>query len=80
MSDWITDMFPGDGMLHPTGAERDRADALLAEWAKRWGEPVQTIPRTHPEVSDEGFANYLCGYPTNRAYLRSRIRRWWAKQ
>lgn len=75
----ISDLFPGPGLELPTDEERDRADALLAEWAYRWNEPVTTVPRAHPDTSDEGYANYLAGIPTNRAYLRSRLRRWFRK-
>lgn len=76
----VADLFPGDGFEYPSDDERDRADQLLAEWAQRWGEPVITVPRVHPDVSDEGFANYLAGQPTNRAYMRSKLRRWFAKR
>jgi hypothetical protein len=78
--DWVLKAFPGEGMEYPTDEERDRADGLIAKFNEQWGEEHPPVPRTHPELSDEGFANYLCGYPTNRAYLRSKLRRWWAKR
>lgn len=64
-NDWVTDMFPGDGLEIPTDDERDRADALIAEWSTRWAEASRTIPRS------------LHGRPSNRAFLRSRLRLWW---
>ena len=79
MSDWVSEMFPGDGFVIPDDAERDRADGVIAEWSVRWGEQPFTIDRVHPQVSDEGFANAMAGEPTNRAYMRSKLRRWWAK-
>lgn len=75
----ITELFPGDLFEVPSDEERDRADALIAEWAERWKEEPITIPRVHPDVTDEGFANHLAGRPTNRAYMRSKLRRWWKK-
>lgn len=63
---WTLDMFPGDGLEIPTDAERDRADAIIAKWAGRWGEGVVTIDRRHPD-----------GAVTNRAFIRSRLWRWW---
>lgn len=75
--DEFDEMFPGPGLEIPSDEERDRADALIAEWADRWNEGKFAIPRTHPDVSDEGYGNYLAGTPTNRAFLRSRLRRWW---
>jgi hypothetical protein len=87
--DWVDEMFPGDGLELPTDAERDAANHLIAQWNRRWealyGAPEAAhpahlpVPRVHPDTSDEGFANYLAGTPTNRAYLRSRLRRWWRK-
>lgn len=77
--DWVATTFPGEGLEYPTDVERDYADNLLKEWCEKWGEPVVTIPRTHPTESEEGMANYLAGMPTNRAYLRSKLRRWWRK-
>lgn len=71
----IDELFPGDGGQYPTDEERDRADQFIAEWAQRWGEPVVTVPRVHPDV----IGNYLAGQPTNRSYLRSQLRRWWRK-
>lgn len=77
--DWVDIMFPGDGLQYPTDEERDRADALVARWSQGWGEQVDVIPRAHPDVTDEGFGNYLAGTPTNRAYLRAWLRRWWLR-
>lgn len=77
MSDWVDEMFSGPGLELPTDEERGRADALVAEWAERWGEEARTVPRRHPDVTAEGFANYLAGAPTNRAFLRAQLRRWW---
>lgn len=76
-TDWVAWLFPGDGLQLPTDQERDEADAAIAEWSARWGEHGVPVPRTYPDVTGEGFANYLAGTPTNRAYLRSRLRRWW---
>lgn len=78
--DWVSKAFPGDGLELPTDEERDRADQLIDFWNERWNEREPHPERTHPDVSDEGFANYLAGTPTNRAYMRSRLRRWWAKR
>lgn len=78
--DWVSEMFPGDGLELPTEEQRDQADALIAEWSKRWGETPITVPRKHPDVPYEGLAKYVAGMPTNRAYLRSRLRRWWGKR
>ena len=72
-ADWVANAFPGDGLQVPTDVERDYADGMLAEWCTRWGEPVRTVARVHPETAERGLA----GTPTNRAYLRSQIRRWW---
>ncbi len=79
MTDTMNQMFPGDGLELPNKQERDRADALIAEWAARWGEEAVTIARVHPDVTIEGYANYLAGTPTNRAYLRSQLRRWFGR-
>lgn len=78
---WTTAMFPGEGSGIPTDNERDRADALIAEWSARWNEEPITIRRTHPQNRDvDGhYASTLAGQPTNRAYLRSQLRRWWNK-
>lgn len=77
--DWVSGMFPGPGLELPDDAERDRADELIAEWSQRWGEAPCVVARVHPDVTGEGFANYLAGSPTNRAYLRAQLRRWWAR-
>ena len=77
--DWADEMFPGDGLEYPTDEERDRADELLATWNERWRENHPPVPRKHPDATVEGFANYLAGEPTNRAYLRAYLRRWWRK-
>lgn len=65
--DWIYDTFPGDGLEIPTDAQRDQADTIIADQAKRWNEQARTIAR----VSE------VTGRPTNIAYLRSQLRRWW---
>lgn len=78
-TDWVSEMFPGDGLQHPTDEERDRADEVLVDWNGRWHESHPPVPRTHPDVTAEGFANYLAGTPTNRAYVRAYLRRWWRK-
>jgi hypothetical protein len=77
--DWVSRMFPGDGAGCPTDEERQHADDLIATWNQKWGEKHPSVPRIHPESSDDSCANYLAGKPTNRAYLRSQLRRWWAK-
>jgi hypothetical protein len=73
-SDWIAEMFPGDGRQLPTNVDRDRADVLVVEWSVRWGEAPRTIARVHPEDTA-----YLAGTPTNRAFVRVQLRRWWRK-
>lgn len=75
MSDWVNEMFPGDGLALPSDEERDRADAIIAEWAARWQEEPVQIARRHRRNA----AGYCAGRPTNRAYLRAQLRRWWAK-
>lgn len=77
--DWVFDMFPGDGLQLPSDKERDRADEILATWDGRWHESHPPVPRTHPQKTDEGFANPLAGVPTNRSYMRAYLRRWWRK-
>lgn len=72
--DWTVDMFPGAGEEIPSDEERDKADKLIADWAKVWREEVVTIDRVHPAVA--GGSPWE-GKPTNRAFLRSRVRRWW---
>lgn len=64
MRESINQMFPGDGLELPTDDERDHADLLIDMWAKQWGEKSITIARR------------IDGYPTNRAYLRARLKRW----
>jgi hypothetical protein len=61
MSDWINDLFPGDGLEIPTDAERDRADEVAGT----------KIARRHEGVSMPYFADPR----TNRAFMRSQIRR-----
>jgi hypothetical protein len=78
-TEWVEKEFPGDGLRLPTDDERDRADAIIAQFSAQWGEDHPPIPRTHPDETDEGYGNTLAGYPTNRAYMRSRLRRWWTK-
>jgi hypothetical protein len=82
-NDWVADRFPGDGAELPTDAERDQADAVIREWSLRWREEPVPIARTLPvKVSrwtdgQPGEVTRLM--PTNRAFMRSRLRRWWAK-
>lgn len=82
--DWAWEILPGDGWEIPTDDERDRADATLKRFDDQWGEQHTPIPRVHPEIQNEGTVvarpnpAYLVGQPTNRAYVRSRMRRWWA--
>jgi hypothetical protein len=73
-TEWVNQAFPGDPLELPSDEERDRADDMVAEWNRRWGESHPPVPRIHPDVTAEGFANYLAGTPTNRAYLRSQLR------
>lgn len=68
MDDEFNTMFPGDGLQVPSDDERDRADAVIAEWSARWDEKPFTIAR------------HIQGCPTNRAYLRSKLRRWWRRE
>lgn len=70
--DGIEKLFPGDGLEIPDDDERDRADVLLAQWAARWNEPVVTVARVRMTPT--------LAIPTNRAFLRSRLRRWFAKE
>lgn len=82
--DWVAAMFPGDPLELPADAERDKADHLIEQWSKCWSEEPFAIarilvPREHPDTSEEGYANALAGTPTNRAYLRSQLRRWWRR-
>jgi hypothetical protein len=79
MSDDVTEAFPGDALAFPSDAERDRADEMIAKYSKQWRESHPPVPRVHPDTTDEGFANTLAGTPTNRAYLRAYLRRWWRK-
>jgi hypothetical protein len=69
----IADLFPGPGLDLPSDEERQRADDLVAQWNVRWGENHPPIPRTRT-VTDNG---HTYDVPTNRAYLRSKLRRWW---
>ena len=78
-TEWVDEMFPGEGLELPTEVERQRADDVVAEWNQRWNESHSPIARVHPDTSEEGFANYLAGTPTNRAYVRAQLRRWWRK-
>lgn len=69
-------LFPGDPLEIPTDAERDRADALLSEWAARQGECFNRVARVHPPAIGNGlFSHELEGYPTNRAFMRAQLRR-----
>lgn len=78
-TEWVEEEFPGEGLELPTDAERQRADDLVAEWNQRWNENHPPIARVHPDTSEEGLASYLAGTPTNRAYMRAQLRRWWRK-
>lgn len=80
MDDGISILFPGDGLKIPTDEERDKADKFIAGWCSIMSEQPFKIARTHPDVSEEGFANNLAGEPTNRAFMRSQLRRWWARR
>lgn len=68
-SEAIEILFPGEGLAFPSDNERDEADALLLRWATQWSEPVVTVARVHSD-----------GTATNRAYLRSVLKRWFAKK
>ncbi|QDH91696.1 hypothetical protein SEA_PHRAPPUCCINO_18 [Mycobacterium phage Phrappuccino] len=60
MRDNVERMFPGDGREIPTDAERDRADELAGF----------AIPRQRL-----GAMPYFADPATNRAFLRSQVRR-----
>jgi hypothetical protein len=81
----VAEAFPGDVLAFPSDAERDRADEMIAKYNTAWREShppvprVHHVPRVHPDTTDEGFANTLAGTPTNRAYLRAYLRRWWRR-
>ncbi len=64
MSDQVEQLFPGCGHEIPSDEERDRADALVGF----------EIPRIHPQYG----VGPVCKI-TNRAFMRSRIKRWCAK-
>jgi len=64
MSDQVEYMFPGNGLEIPTEEERDHADELVGF----------EIPRAH-----HGRMAYFADARTNRAFLRSQIRRWCAR-
>lgn len=68
--DWVTSTFPGDGLENPSDAERDRADILLRQRVEGAG----PVPRTYPDMFDEGFASFYAGLPTNRAFVRNYLR------
>lgn len=80
-NDWVHRMFPGPGDELPTDQERDAADKVVAEWAAKWGEPGRTIARERTvQVSQwatGGRQDTPCTVPTNRAYMRAQLRRWW---
>lgn len=80
MSDEFDRAFPGDGLELPSDEERDRADAMIARFNLQQGEQHPPVARVHPDVTGEGYASYLAGVPTNRAYLRSQLRRWWHRR
>lgn len=66
--DWVDQMFPGEPIDIPDDDERQKADDLLVTWNERWHENQAPVPRAHMDRT-----------PTNRAYLRSYLRRWWAR-
>jgi hypothetical protein len=70
----IAALFPGDGMEIPPDDERDRADALVASYNVMWNEDFPPVPRTRT-VSDYGART--AEVPTNRAFMRAKLRRWW---
>lgn len=57
-------LFPGDPMAYPTDKERDRADDIVGYKLRR---------------TREGRLPYFVNPATNRAYLRSQVRRWAAR-
>jgi len=57
----VKEMFPGDGAEIPTKDERDRADELVGF----------EIPR-----SRTGSMSYFASPATNRAFVRSQVKRW----
>jgi hypothetical protein len=67
-TEWVDRTFPGEGAEIPTDDERDRANAIIATWSTQWGERWTAIPSMDPS-----------GRPTNRAFIRSKLRRWWMK-
>lgn len=69
----IEKLFPGDGLEIPSDDERNEADALIRSFALLWNEPVIAIPRIWVAYGD----HYI---PTNRAFVRSRLKRWFAKK
>lgn len=76
--DWVETMFPGDPLGFPNDTERGMADSTIAFWSEKWDETPFTIRRRHTiDVTDPAYDNTLAGTPTNRAYIRSRLRRWW---
>lgn len=77
--DWAAEMFPGDGSEIPDDAERDRADELITEWNHRWNETHPPIARVHADRPGSPVYRVDPSAPTNRAFLRAQLRRWWAK-
>ncbi|WP_131721542.1 hypothetical protein [Mycolicibacter heraklionensis] len=65
MSDWVDELLPGEGTAIPSDAERLKADELIG------GE----IPRRR----DDYLRGSSYSVPTNRAFLRAQIRRWWRR-
>jgi hypothetical protein len=65
----VQGLFDGPGLEFPTDNEWERSDSLLTEYG------IKPVERRHPDASDEGLASFLAGKPTNRAYLRSHMRR-----
>lgn len=75
--DWVSTMIPGDPLEIPSDAERHLANSTIAFWSEKWGETPFFIPAVYPDTTGEGFANTLAGTPTNRAFIRAQLRRWW---
>lgn len=71
--DWADSMFPGEGLEIPDADERDRADGVILETETRWGTPEKAFKIDRVQKFEKA------DQPTNRAYMRARLRRWWAK-
>lgn len=64
-SDWVGEMFPGHGFDIVDADELIRANEIILLHSVRWGEEPFTIEPEHD------------GIKTNRAWLRTRLHRWW---